>query len=244
MKFEGRKILITGATSGVGNALLNAFVGAGAQVIAVARPSPRLKALRAHGNVCTYPANLADKAGVEALMESVWADHPDLSIIINNAALQLTPAFLDDDFDLDATAGEVALNVMAPTLISALSLPHMVKNSTPSAIVNISSGLAFYPKRGSAIYCASKAALHSLSQSLRYQLSGTMVSMSEVFLPLVDTPMTAGRGSGKMTPHSAAMAIMKGLSKGRGEIYVGKARILPFLLRAAPSLVKRILKNG
>lgn len=75
----------------------------------------------------------------------------------------------------------------------------------------MSSGLALYPKTGAAVYCATKAALHSFSQSLRYQLEKTPVRVVEVILPLVETPMTEGRGRGKISAAQAVDAMVTGL---------------------------------
>ena len=94
------------------------------------------------------------------------------------------------------------------------------------------------------MYCATKAALHSASQSLRYQLEKTQVRVAEVLLPLVDTAMTKGRGSGKITAEAAARDIITGMGTKRDEIYIGKARLLPPILRLAPGIVKKMLKGS
>lgn len=164
------------------------------------------------------------------------------SVLINNAAVQYTPRFIDPDFDITKIGVEVATNFTGVALLTALVLP-MLRSHPRAAVVNLSSGLAIYPKTSSAVYCASKAAVHSLSQSLRYQLAGTGVQVYEVLLPLVDTPMTSGRGQGKMSVAPAADAIIRGIERDQEEIYVGKARLLPLLARIAPGLAKRILKK-
>ena len=113
----------------------------------------------------------------------------------------------------------------------------------PSAIVNISSGLAFFPKQTTSLYCAAKAGLHSLSQSVRYQCEGSKTQISEAILPLVATPMTERRGTGKMEPDRVARAILAGVKAGRSEILVGKAWLLPVLQRLAPSLGRSLLRG-
>jgi uncharacterized oxidoreductase len=177
-------------------------------------------------------------------MDAVIAAHPDISILINNAAVQLTPTFISDDFDFDGIGYEITTNLTSPLWITSLLLAGTLVRQKEALIVNISSGLAFFPKRESAVYSASKAALHSISQSLRYQLEETSVGISEVILPLVDTPMTHGRGKGKISPVSAARGIIEGIENGRKEIYLGKARLLPVLMWVAPFIVKNILKRN
>ena len=122
-------------------------------------------------------------------------------------------------------------------------LDHLRRQQT-AAIVNVSSGLAIYPKTGSAVYSATKAALHSFTQSLRYQLEDTGVHVFEAIVPMVDTPMTAGRGSGKISAQECAKQMIAGIHANRDEIYIGKARLLPLLSRLAPGTAKRILKNA
>jgi uncharacterized oxidoreductase len=136
------------------------------------------------------------------------------------------------------------VNFLAPVWLSYLALGVFQANARRSAIVNVSSGLAFYPKTSSAVYCATKAALHSLSQSLRYQLEGTNTRVVEAFLPVVDTPMTAGRGEEKISAAQAALEIVAGITRGHNEIFVGRTRWLPVLTRISPAIPRTILKHG
>ena len=110
---------------------------------------------------------------------------------------------------------EVAINLMAPALLAHAVLPALRRHGKQAAIINISSGLAYLPKEQSALYCATKAGLSNFTQSLRYQLEQEGVLVSEVILPLVDTPMTKGRGMGKITAATAAQAILAGIENRR-----------------------------
>lgn len=193
--------------------------------------------------VTTYPCDLSRRGQVEEAMDQITARHPDISLLINNAAVQFTPTFIADDFEYSGIDVEITTNLTAPLSITSLFLSSVLPRQSQARIVNISSGLAFYPKTGSAVYCATKAAIHSVSQSLRYQLEKTPVAVTEVILPLVDTPMTHGRGSGKLSAKDAATAIIEGIEAGRDEIYVGKARFLLPLMRVAPGIVKRMMKR-
>lgn len=245
MLLQNRTIIITGATSGIGLALCQNLATQGNHIVAVGRSLSKLNALQHDlGNITTIRCDLTARADVIALAQRVEQDDMPVSVLINNAAVQYTPRFNDADFSFDSIDAEITTNLTSIAWLTSLMLARLTDQPDGSAIVNMSSGLAFYPKTSSALYCASKAAVHSLSQSLRYQLDGTKVRVSEVFLPLVDTPMTEGRGTGKLTPAYAASAIINGMKKDRHEIYIGKARILPFLNRISPALTRRILRTA
>jgi len=241
---QPQTILLTGGTSGIGHALLKQLLPHGHRIIIVARQEQKITDLVSnHANLFGYPCDLASLQQIEAMTRRLAMEHPGLSLVINNAAIQSTPCFLDDDFSFNTIEHETRVNFLAPAWITALLLPTLNHQQHRCAIVNISSGLALAPKTNSAIYCATKAALHSLSQSLRYQLEGTNIHLHEAFLPLIDTPMTAGRDSNKLSADEAARQIIKGISQGRKEIYIGKAKLLPPLLRMAPGIVKQILRR-
>jgi len=237
-------ILLTGATSGIGRALFEQLQKQGHQLLVVARNQERLLALQGdYENVVCYPCDLSSRSQIESLADKIAECHPELNVVINNAGVQFTPSLLDDDFDFDSIEYETTVNFLAPLWLSYLLLPTLLESKQQAGIINISSGLAFAPKTQSAVYCANKAALHSLSQSLRYQLSGKNVRVIETIMPLVDTPMTAGRGNGKISPNAAAQQIIEGVKKGQEEIYVGKAKLLPLLMRLSPVLVKGIMRK-
>jgi uncharacterized oxidoreductase len=233
-------ILLTGATSGIGAAMLALLLADGHQVTAVAR---RASTLPPQPGLTRHNCDLADETALGHWLADLTSDD-GFDVIINNAALQYPVPLTDPAFDQSMLAREAAINLVAPARIAHALLPAMLKRGSPSAIVNISSGLAFFPKTNTALYCATKAGLHSFSQSLRYQLADTPVRVIEAILPLVDTPMTAGRGSGKIDAGAAASAILAGIATADEEIYVGKARLLRWLGLIAPAIPRAILKRG
>jgi len=245
MKLRNKTILVTGGTSGIGQELVRKLVECGNELVVLGRSQNKLDDLksRLHG-VSVYRCELSQRTQVEHVMDEVITRHPDIAVLINNAAVQLTPAFTSDEFDFDGIGFQITTNLTAPLWITSLLLAGTLLRQDRALIVNISSGLAFYPKTESAVYCATKAALHSVSQSLRYQLEESPVRVAEVILPLVDTPMTEGRGSGEMTAEMAAKGIIAGIETGRDEIYIGKARLLPPMLRLIPGVVKNVLKRS
>lgn len=239
-----RTLLLTGATSGIGLALLKQLLRQGHHLIVVARDKSKLQELQnRYERVTSYTCDFSSRLQLETVMDEISEKHTELSMVINNAGVQCNPSFLDKDFNYESIEYETTVNFLAPVWISCLLLPLLLRSKNSAAIVNISSGLVFAPKTASAVYCATKAAIHSVSQSLRYQLSETAIQVHEVILPLVDTAMTAGRGNGKMSSNEAARQIIAGLMKNKVEIYVGKARFLPLLARLSPSLLKRIMKK-
>lgn len=239
-----RTILITGGTSGIGASLVRQLNDQGHHIVTIARDTAKLEHLtNQYPGLHGYPCDLASRQQVEELCTKILEKHADISVVINNAGVQYTPTFLDTGFHFDAIEHETRINFLAPVWLSCLLLPALINQDRTCAIVNISSGLALAPKTSSAVYCATKAAIHSFSQSLRYQLDGSNVRVMEVILPLVDTPMTAGRGQRKLPPDEAASRIMRGIQSGKDEIYVGIARVLPLLMRVSPSIAKTLLRK-
>lgn len=238
-------ILLTGGTSGIGLALLQQLHAQGHTLIVIARNQHKLLRLQTeYERVTTYKCDLSSREHVESLCDEIAKTHPELNIVINNAGVQHTPCFIDNDFSYDTIEYETTVNYLAPVWISYLLLPVLLNNNKPSAIVNISSGLVFAPKKNSAVYCASKAALHSISQSLRYQLAETNVTVHEAIMPLVETPMTAGRNTKYMlSADEAARQIIKGMMYEKNEVYVGRAKLLRLLMRISPALVKRMMRR-
>lgn len=244
IRLEDRTILITGGTSGVGLALVRALHPRNNRLVVVARSAAKLEALaRDYPGIAVHACDIASREAVEALCDDLARQHPHLSVVIHNAAIQFTPEFLSEDFAFDHIDYEVRTNLLAPAWMTALLLPVLKDYPGEAAFVAMGSGLGLHPKRTSAIYCATKAAIHSLAQSLNYQFKGTNLRFVEAILPLVDTPMTAGRGRGKMAPDDVAKAIIAGIERGKREILIGKARLLPVLSRLSPALTKSIMRR-
>lgn len=235
------KIVLTGGTSGIGAAMLEMLLAAGHQVIVLARRSSQLEPR--HG-MEAINLDLSDTVAVRQAAADILARHPDIAVLINNAAVQHPNVFTDPNLDLQQMEAEIAINLVAPVQLTHALLPSLRKRGSGAAIVNISSGLAFFPKQKTTLYCATKAAIHSLSQSLRYQLEAEGVAVIEAILPIVETPMTVGRGVGKISAHHAADAILKGIRKGQKEIFIGKAKLIPFFTRFAPGIGRKILRGS
>jgi len=240
-QLQSRDIVITGGTSGIGYALVEAL-GARNRISVIGRASARSQALQeAFPDIRFHEADLARPDSVESAARAVLGDHACVDVLINNAAVQYTPQFLDDDFQPETIVSEVHVNLIAPALLIHALLPAL-KRSTAPLVLNINSGLGLVPKTGSAVYCATKAGLDSLSHALRNQFAGTHIRVAQAFLPLVDTQMTAGRGSGKLPASVAAAEIIRGVEAGRTEIDIGKVKILRWVMRLSPALARQIMR--
>jgi short-subunit dehydrogenase involved in D-alanine esterification of teichoic acids len=245
MNLQDKTLLITGGTSGIGYALVKQLSSTSKSIVVIARNSVHLEKLKNEfPNVHIYKCALANKIDLEKTFSEIINNHPDISVVINNAGIQATPTFLDKDFNFDSIENEISVNLMAPIRICALMLGPLLNLKAPAAIVNITSGLGLYPKKNSAVYCATKAGLRNFTQSFRYQLEETPIKVFEAIMPLVDTPMTHGRGKGKISPDSAAEAIIKGIENDDEEIFVGKAKLIPLVARISPTLMAAIMKAG
>lgn len=245
MKLQNRTLLITGGTSGIGYALVKQLAQINETIVVIASNSSKLEKLREEfTNIYTYCCPLDNKTALLNTLREIINNHPKISVVINNAGIQVTPTFLDGDFSFNSIEHEIAVNLTAPIHICAIMLNPLLNLNEPAAIVNITSGLGLYPKKNSAVYCATKAGLRNLTQSLRYQLEDTSINVFEAIMPLVDTPMTHGRGKGKMSPANAASAIIKGIENDTQEIYVGKAKLIPLVSRISPRLMAAIMKAG
>lgn len=242
-ELKAKTIVISGGTSGIGRELVR-LLSAENKVLVIARPSSRLVALeKEFPGIEIFPADLSHPADYEAAADRMIKKHGKIDVLINNAAVQNTPTYLDDDFNYDSIRSEIHLNFTSVCALSYLLLPAMLDEGRQASIMNVNSGLALAPKTNSAIYCATKAGMDIFSQSLSYQLESTNVKVLQAFLPLVDTPMTQGRGKGKLKADDVAQQIIAGIAKGAAVTNVGKVKVLRFLMAVAPVLARKIMKG-
>lgn len=248
MRLTGQTVLVTGATSGIGLALSEALLERGNIVLACGRKREALLALqeRYPGKVHAYAGDLSLPGEVDRLAERIANEHA-LTVLVNNAGVQHEVDFTSTPYaDIrDKTVEELYLNQTVPMLLSARLLPVLAKQAQ-AAIVNLTSSLVLAPKKSAPVYCATKSAMRAFGKALRYQLrdAGATIRLFEVLPPLVDTPMTQGRGHGKISPQAAAAAIIAGIESDTEEIYIGKAKLLRVVHRLAPGVAERLLRNG
>jgi uncharacterized oxidoreductase len=208
MKTSGNTVLITGGATGIGLELAGAFIEAGSEVIACARTEENLKqAKNKLPKLHTKKCDVSKESEREALYDWAVSNFKDLNILVNNAGIQRMIDFKKGTADLlkhkmEDGEDEVEVNLRAPIYLTALFTPHLMKQKE-AAIMNVSSGLAFYPMPQLPLYCTTKAAMHTFSTILRQQLEGTSVKVFELIPPMVDTNLD------------------KGARKSRGQTYFG-----------------------
>jgi uncharacterized oxidoreductase len=193
MNLNGNTVLVTGGGSGIGFALARRFAKAGSQVIICGRRREQLeKAAKEQAGLHPFVCNVSTPTGRARLFEQVVREFPKLNVLINNAGIQNRPPPLIEKQAWESTAQEIATNLDAPIHLSMLFAPFLAKQQNP-AIINVSSGLAFSPLAFMPIYCATKAALHSFTLSLRHQLKSTQIKVIEIIPPAVNTDL-GGKG--------------------------------------------------
>ena len=246
MKLRGNKLIITGATRGIGLALTDALHQDNI-IIAVARNTKRLEELKqSYPNIETITCDLANQKSIDAFVKEISSNHLDANVLINNAGIQVN--FYDYSFGqepekLQQVKEEIQINFTAIVELTFRLIPLLMQNAN-AAIVNVSSGLALAPKKSAPVYCGTKAAVHIFTKSLRYQYENTHLKIFEIIPPLVDTDMTKGRGKGKLSPEALAKQFVKAFQTDRYEINIGKTKLLRIIQRISPSLADKILKNN
>lgn len=198
MRTTGNTILITGGGSGIGRGLAEAFHALGNQVVIAGRRKQALdETTAANPGMKSIAFDIEDAAGIRSFAAQVAAQYPALNILINNAGIMRVEKLPQSDL-ADAEA-IVATNLLGPIRLTAALLPVLQKQPY-SVVMNVSSGLAFVPIVFTPTYCATKAAIHSYTESLRYQLQGTTTEVLELIPPYVATHLMAGASDPRAMP--------------------------------------------
>ena len=230
MKTTGNTILITGATSGIGRALAEAFHDSGNRVIISGRRHALLDEITAaRPGMVGMLLDLDDPTSLPRLAEDVRARFPELNVLIANAGISRAENIAADGWDVSDAQAIVETNIMGVLRVTAALLP-VLKGQPNAAIMATSSNLAFVPRADFPTYCASKAFLHSWLQSLRHQLRHVPVEVLELAPPYVQTELTGD--SQAVDPRAMPLAayvaeVMQLLASGdhpRGEVLVERDR--------------------
>jgi uncharacterized oxidoreductase len=243
----GQDVLITGGSAGIGLAIAKGMLALGARVGICARDADRLKAVTQEvPGLHTFVADVGRTADLRRLTAEVAERFGGLSILVNNAGIQYQYRFPNAPTDevLEKVDYELSVNFGGMVKLTTLLLPKLLE-APEAVIVNVSSSLAITPKASAPVYCATKAAVHSFSRSLRYQLEDaeSRVAVLDVMPPLVDTAMTAGRWQGKLRPVDVAEAVIDAILEGREVLKLGDAAHLDILNRLAPEFAARRVRG-
>ncbi|PTS76057.1 NADP-dependent 3-hydroxy acid dehydrogenase [Sphingomonas sp. HMWF008] len=190
-----RTAFITGGTSGIGEAAVRAFVGAGWRVVTTGRRTERLDALRESlgDSVHTLNVDVRDRAAMDAAIAGLPEDFARIDLLINNAGLALGTAPAQQS-SLDDWQTMIDTNVSALVAVTRTLLPRLIQ--AKGAIINLSSVAATYPYAGGNVYAGTKAFVRQFSLGLRADLHGTGVRVTSIEPGMVETEFTVVRTGG------------------------------------------------
>ena len=193
MKMTGNTILITGGGSGIGRGLAEAFHKLGNQVVIAGRRQQALdEVTAANPGMRAATMDITDAASIRAFGGRMAAEFPALNVVVNNAGIMRPEDVQKQPGDLADAEATVTTNLLGPIRLTAALLP-LLQKQPASTVMTVSSGLAFVPMAMTPTYSATKAAIHSYSESLRYQLKGTTTRVVELIPPYVQTHLMGSR---------------------------------------------------
>ncbi len=193
MQMSRNTILITGGGSGIGRGLAEEFQKLGNRVIVTGRSRSKLEAVvHANPGIESLASDMADAASVKQLAGEVTARYPGLNAVFHLAGVMISEDLLSGE-NLDTIDDKtVNTNLLGPIRLTEALLPTLLKQPA-ATIMTVTSGLAFVPLAMTPTYCATKAAIHSYTESLRYQLKDTAVQIIELVPPYVQTELMGPR---------------------------------------------------
>jgi len=192
MQMSGNTILVTGGGTGIGRGLAEAFHRLGNHmIISGRRAEPLAEVAKTTPGIDYLRLDQSDPADIQRFSAELLQAHPGLNVVINNAGIQLVEHVIAGD--LAVAEQTIATNLLGVIRLTAHLLPALAATSR-ATILNVTSALAFMPSALVPTYCATKAALHSYTQSLRYQLSDTPVEVIELIPPKVQTGLQGDHG--------------------------------------------------
>jgi uncharacterized oxidoreductase len=231
MKITGNTILITGGGSGIGRGLAESFHSLGNQVIIAGRRKQALdETTSKNTGMSSLVLDIEDPAAIRSFASQVAARFPKLNVLVNNAGIMRVENLQAQQDDLADAESIIATNLLGPIRLTAALLPVLQKQAH-STIMNVSSGLAFVPLAYTPTYCATKAAVHSYTQSLRFQLRASTIEVLELIPPYVATDLLNGASDPRAMPLDAYIAEVMGILKtqpGATEICVERVKNLRF----------------
>jgi uncharacterized oxidoreductase len=234
MRITKNTVLITGGATGIGFSIAENFLNADNEVIICGRREAKLKeANQKYPKLHFKTCDVTNPNERKSLFDWINSNFGKFNILVNNAGIQRA---IDLKKGVDGLQGEdeIEINLRAPIYLTELFIPLLIKKEE-SAIINVSSGLGFVPIASMPIYCATKAAIHSFTISLRYQLRDTSVKVFEIIPPTVDTDLDKGRRESYrgIDPSEIGKATLIGVEKDKFEVTVGESEGLSTVSKAS-----------
>lgn len=230
MKLYGNTVLVTGATSGIGLGLAKRLHLAGNTVIIGGRRRHLLEDIRAeYPGLYAVELDVTNHESIQRCFDHTAANFPEFNVLINNAGV-MRPEMLTDPGHLTTAEATIQTNLMGPLRMVNKFLP-LLENATDAVIMNVTSGRAFVPLPATPTYSATKAALHSYTESLRAQLSPFNIEVLELVPPRVQTDLMGQRHNPEAMPLPAYLdevfKIMRD-QPGNPEICVDRVKVLRY----------------
>jgi uncharacterized oxidoreductase len=250
MNLSENTILITGGSSGIGYEMAKEFLKKNNTVIITGRNEQKLQKVKNElKGIITINSDVSDPDNIKKLYEQIAKDFPQLNVLINNAGVMVMINLQNHQLSAVELTKEIDINVKGTIWMNDAFLP-LLKRNKNSAIVTVSSGLAFVPLPISPIYCSTKAALHSYTLSLREQLRNTSVKVFELAPPATETELVQSfkesntKGTSIMSVEKMVETFLKGFSNNNLEICPGQSSQLKFMGRFFPRFIlKRLSKT-
>ncbi|MGA3132854.1 MAG: SDR family oxidoreductase [Terracidiphilus sp.] len=235
MHLTGNTILVTGGGSGIGRGLAESLHALGNQVIVAGRRQKALdETITANPGMKSLQVDMQNAAAIRSFAARAVAEFPALNVLINSAGIMRAEKLLEQQPDLADAEAIVTTNLLGPMRLTAALLPHLQKQPQ-ATIMNVSSGLAFLPLALTPTYCATKAAIHSYTHSLRYQLRSTSVEVLELIPPYVQTDLMNGAEDPRAMPLKQFIAEVMEILKQQptpAEICVENVKHLRFAIES------------
>jgi uncharacterized oxidoreductase len=247
MNLKNRTILVTGGGSGIGLEIAKLFSEQGNQVIITGRNEEKLKlAASSLKNVTPLVCDINNEAQVSALVNRIEKDFPSLDILVNNAGKAFYYDLLDDHANgFEKSREEMMTNYFSAIRLNEQLIP-LLNRQKDAAIVNVTSIVAFVPGAHLPTYAASKAAMHSYTQSLRVTLEQQgHIEVYELMPPLVNTEFSKEIGGHNgIHPSQVAKDLFDAMENGIREIHVGRTADLYKAFLASPQQALNIMNAG
>ncbi|HBH22931.1 MAG TPA: oxidoreductase [Cytophagales bacterium] len=243
MILHNNTILITGGSSGIGQEIAR-VLSENNKIIICGRSIEKLNATAYKiPGIITRQCDLSDENDCEQITKWLQKEHPDLNILINNAAIVHKFRFMEDDDAMKKLNQELKTNLVAPIRLIYNLLPVIKSNKHP-AIINVTTGLVYVPRALYPFYNATKAALHSFTKVLRFQIKNEGIAIIEAMFPAVDTPFHNGQVPKiAIGVEKAVQQMIQGLENNQNEIRIGGVKILYALSRIFPGFAMKKLNE-